>query len=511
MLTGALLLAAEQGPDCSKLALCRSDRVVVVTTDRPDLPGVVSARARGLVQLEVTQAELVRLHALDVVVREPFIASPMEVTSEGLADVFSTEDWHAAGLSGEGVTVAIFDVGFRGYENHLGTELPDEVETHFYPGWDDLVHGTQVTEVLHDVAPGADLRLYYFWTDVEFLESVEHIAAAGDIDVVNASIGFENIHHTDGTSLYSEAVAELIEGGVHWFNAAGNEGANTWTGRLGDYTPVKATVDGGSVYVNLRWMDDWGASANDLDLVLEGAESGEVCGRSRRTQDGSQDPYESVRCDSDDDLVRVVIEHDGAPDDLEVVIWTDEEITPAQPDRSLVLPADARDANAVAAVFWESDELAWYSSWGPTDDGREKPDLSAPTYVTVASGAGWFGGTSCASPHAAGAGALLLEALGPMPPAELTAELRARTRDLGSEGWDPQFGAGYLALGDVPQVPVDSPVDSDDAADSAPARLEDPEDPEQRGCGCATGAPVGWAALIGALLLRRSRGPRSRR
>ena len=54
-----------------------------------------------------------------------------------------------------------------------------------------------------------------------------------------------------------------------------------------------------------------------------------------------------------------------------------------------------------------------YSSEGPTDDGRLKPDISAPTNVLITPGdpesdeVNACGGTSCATPHVGGAAALL--------------------------------------------------------------------------------------------------------
>src|SRR5213078_806154 len=46
-----------------------------------------------------------------------------------------------------------------------------------------------------------------------------------------------------------------------------------------------------------------------------------------------------------------------------------------------------------------------YSTEGPTDDGRLKPDLAAPTAVAVMGG--YFTGTSAAAPHVGGEAALI--------------------------------------------------------------------------------------------------------
>ena len=52
--------------------------------------------------------------------------------------------------------------------------------------------------------------------------------------------------------------------------------------------------------------------------------------------------------------------------------------------------------------------IAFYSSQGPTNDGRIKPDLSAPSCVGSTIYRPCFNGTSAASPAAAGMAALLL-------------------------------------------------------------------------------------------------------
>ena len=46
-------------------------------------------------------------------------------------------------------------------------------------------------------------------------------------------------------------------------------------------------------------------------------------------------------------------------------------------------PATAKNVIAVGAVYSDTDEVASFSSWGPTDDGRLRPDIVAPGHQTT--------------------------------------------------------------------------------------------------------------------------------
>jgi subtilisin family serine protease len=121
---------------------------------------------------------------------------------------------------------------------------------------------------------------------------------------------------------------------------------------------------------------------------------------------------------------------------------------------SVATPADARGAVAVGATVWDSDQLAAYSSNGPTVDGRPKPDFAGPTDVTVNPLFRGVSGTSMAAPHVAAAFALLRErrqrARLPVDPASLRRALAARALDLGPVGLDNRFGAGRVRLDITP-------------------------------------------------------------
>lgn len=97
-----------------------------------------------------------------------------------------------------------------------------------------------------------------------------------------------------------------------------------------------------------------------------------------------------------------------------------------------------------------------YSSWGPTDDGRIKPDLVANGYLldsTSSGGTASYGtmsGTSMAAPNATGTAQLLLSLYTTMKPGEymrastLKALLVHTADDLGTAGPDYQFGWGLI-------------------------------------------------------------------
>lgn len=96
---------------------------------------------------------------------------------------------------------------------------------------------------------------------------------------------------------------------------------------------------------------------------------------------------------------------------------------------TLIAPADGRYVLAVGAVDFNNRRAA-FSSYGPTADGRNKPDLAAPGVgVKVASPANPDGfttgnGTSFSCPLAAGAAALLLSAHPGLTPAQITQALK---------------------------------------------------------------------------------------
>ena len=113
---------------------------------------------------------------------------------------------------------------------------------------------------------------------------------------------------------------------------------------------------------------------------------------------------------------------------------------------------NAKNVITVCATS-DSDTMSTFSSWGPTDDGRIKPDLCANgtslTSTYPGNVYGTIGGTSMSSPSAAGGSALIYEyfqgLVGAKPSAALMkALLIAGAKDLGNTGPDYSFGWGLI-------------------------------------------------------------------
>ncbi len=106
-------------------------------------------------------------------------------------------------------------------------------------------------------------------------------------------------------------------------------------------------------------------------------------------------------------------------------------------------PADGDSVIAVGAVN-RMRTHAYFSSCGPTADGRIKPDVSAfgnsAYHATADGGYGWSNGTSYACPMVAGICGLMLEAHPGMTPAEVIEALRRTASQ--AEGPDTLVGWG---------------------------------------------------------------------
>jgi subtilisin family serine protease len=390
------------------------------------------------------------------------------VVSEGLS-LIGADAWQNAGYSGSGVKVAVVDVGFKNYLSLLGTELPSSVTTKFYGTASDIsstVHGAACAELIHDIAPNAALYFTQPRTEVELGNAVTWCIAQG-VRIISHSVGWSiNAGGLDGTGVIDEIVDTAAANGILWVNSAGNQALAHWGGLFSDPDgdgwlnfQGNTEINGFSlygnedVYVAMNWNDTWGASGNDYDLYIYRLDNlSSPVASSMDIQNGNDDPAEFIAfTPASGVLYGIRIKKvSGVAKTLQVNFLTQNELEYSVAATSLDIPADSPNALTVGAVPWNNPgTIEVFSSQGPTVDGRIKPDLVGPDYVSTSSyGSGAFGGTSAACPHVAGAAALVKEAYPSWTLTEIRNFLDSRAIDQGVAGKDNVFGSGLVYLGE---------------------------------------------------------------
>ncbi|MGD9230582.1 MAG: S8 family serine peptidase, partial [Desulfobacterales bacterium] len=133
------------------------------------------------------------------------------------------------------------------------------------------------------------------------------------------------------------------------------------------------------------------------------------------------------------------------------------DLSPAEASSSLANPADAGGAMAVGAIDyldWTTGPQEAFSSQGPTNDGRIKPDICGPDWISTYS-LGFFSGTSAASPHVAGAAALILDRYPSYSASQLWDCLATSAIDMGDHNI---YGHGRLNVSNCSSITSTSTV-----------------------------------------------------
>ncbi len=486
----------QAAPSAAKLTHAADDSDVVVilvpvaglastidTTTFADLGVKILSQSKSLMRVSVPAASLRAVSELPSVafVRRPRRPHAQQTVSEGLALMRALEK-HAAGAKGQGVKVAVIDGGFKGADD-LPEDMPerwwqrDYTYTGIYAGTD--AHGTACAEIVHDVAPAAELYLYKV-ADIVDLENAKDRCMQNGVAIVNHSATWVGEGFGDGRGLVCDIVNDAADNGILWVNAVGNYAqkhyASFWRDSDDDNRHNFAAGDdavnfvaeiGDTIKVTLTW-DDWPTTTADYDLYLYHQDQfGNIKEVSKSTDvqgDGGA-PVEFIEYfagRAGTYGISVVRVGEAEPKKLRVWSWHHDIEYPV-PASSLGIPSDARGSLSVGAIHyyqWDLGTAARYSSRGPTADGRIKPDLVAPSGVATASYGmnRLFGGTSAATPHVAGAAALLKSANPSLSRDDLWKALVEATVDLGAPGKDDSTGYGKLVLSvSAPQIADVSP------------------------------------------------------
>jgi subtilisin family serine protease len=391
------------------------------------------------------------------------------IVSEGIQRSGATR-WHEAGFKGSGAKIVIIDAGFEGYRKLLGSELPQEVVARSFRADGNLEagerHGTAVAEIVHDMAPQAQLFLTNIRTRTEWGRAVEWAIEQGATGITS-SLSSPPECHGDSRTLGNVARRARAQG-ILWTTSAGNLGANHWGGPWRDdnqneilnLTETDETINirvthDQSFFVVLTWDDPCGQSSNDYDLFLLDAQ-GRVVTSSTNIQNGSGIPTERIDyrpTQSGTMQIQVRRKPGAKPVMLDIYNRYVTQVEYVIPAGSIQDPGLSAHIMAIGAINVNTGALESFSSRGPTRDGRPKPDISGHNRVSTQTyGANGFAGTSASTPQVIGAAALVKSAFPNWTPEQIQQFLEARAEDRGAPGKDSDFGAGELFLGEASQA-----------------------------------------------------------
>jgi subtilisin family serine protease len=406
------------------------------------------------------------------------------VTTEGDVILGSDDVRNVLGFDGTGVTVGVISDGVDNIAASQATgDLPDNVIIG-NPGEGN--EGTALMEIIHDIAPGAELAFSSGLSTLEFIGSIDFLISIG-ADVIVDDLGFLGEPFFEDGNVAKE-VKDAVDKGVVFVSAGGNDADQHYQALYVDTDPTNNQPGTGSpsddhdfglaageasdtgwrfavpprrnVSVILQWNDRFGKSSNDYDLFLTNVTQGGIqVDSSTGLQDGNDDPIEIVvASNSTSSFVQFALfinRFSGEPKTLEIffdgpVIIIEDQFN--VPEDSVFGHASVPGVITVGAIPADNPStIEVFSSQGPVSiffpsfESRPKPDVVAPDGVsTSASGFDPFLGTSASAPHVAGVVALILDKNPNLTPTEVANALGNTSIDLGQPGFDNIFGFGRV-------------------------------------------------------------------
>jgi hypothetical protein len=394
--------------------------------------------------------------------------SPLEARGALLGELGVTR-WHQQGWRGQGVKVAILDSGFRGYRAALGKCLPARVTAKSFRDDGDLEaldsqHGILCAEVLHTLAPDAEILLANWEPDVpdSFVRALAWAKSEG-ARVATCSVIMPNWSDGAGGGRTHASLRSIVGEGSQprdlvMTAAAGNLAHRHWTGPL---TPNAAGRHQWSAGQHLNAILPWGTERIAVELygaltsrcrlqVFE-RESGRLVQEAElqpEIVEGRSWGQTAVRFEPAPRReytvgIQILDREPPANQNLHLAVLGGT-LVRATEAGSIPFPGDGENVLTIGCID-ESRQRLPYSSCGP-NSRRPKPDFVAQVPFPCRLRERPFTGTSAAAPQGAGLAALFLSRDPSMTPERVREALRTAAVDLLQPGHDGETGYGLLRL-----------------------------------------------------------------
>ena len=391
----------------------------------------------------------------------------------------------AAGVDGTGIKIGVISDG-AAHRANVGAELPSVNVDPAHPGAGD--EGTAMLEIVHDLAPGAQLYFAGVTTSLDMVACMTYLQNQG-CQVVVDDLLFPGESYFSDSAIANKA-QQMVNAGITYVTSAGNfaddqhyqaqyvqSASATADGRLHRFSasPVddanNVSIPAGSTFrAFLQWSDAWNASANDYNLYLYRSDF-TLLDSSAIVQNGNDQPIEWVQWTNNTGAAvqaEIWIEKRNAAAVRELEMFTIGNSTlqfetdgnaligqEAIPGVMSVAAANAASATSVTAYSSRGGSTVYTNFTTQTKTTRQTLDGTAIDGVQTKVGQlGFFNnpfyGTSAAAPHAAAIAALVRQVKPSATPAQVAQIMADTATDLGAAGYDTTSGAGrYDALGAV--------------------------------------------------------------
>ena len=429
------------------------------------------------------------------------------LTSQGYISHKANQVVSGLGVDGTGVKVGVLSDSVDALAALISTgDIP--AGTTVVPGESGnpgSSEGTAMMEIIHDLAPGAQL---FFATasngTASFADNIRTLRNTYGCDIIVDDFTYFNKGvFQDGP--IAQAVNDVVASGALYFSAAANSGnltsgtSGTWEGDFNagpaSVSPLPASytlhIFGGAqaydlltastTFISTKWSDPLGGSTNDYDMFLLNPAGTSVTCAATSVQNGTQDPYEF--CSNSNRFAvnsRIVIAQKlGA---AQRALHLDTERGQLSINTSGATFGHNAGLNTVgtAATYWNSAKTGVkpfvggaanptevFSSDGPrqifynpdgtaitpgnflfdTNGGTTlvKPDITAADGVSAKTpGFLPFFGTSAAAPHAAAVAALVKAARPDYTNAQILNAMKQTALDIRALGLDRDSGSGII-------------------------------------------------------------------
>jgi subtilisin family serine protease len=406
------------------------------------------------------------------------------VTTQGDA-ILRSNQLRALGASGRGVKVGIVSDGANSWRAAANTgDLPAKIITYGSCSTraDDPQNcrsrltcneGTAMAEIIHDIAPDAEIAVAAVSTSLEFIQQINRLANTFKADIIVDDLGFFGEPYFEDGDL-ARAVSALPSN-ILYFSSAGNSAnihyekeysAFGTRHNFGFQSNINDDAIGFGIrpnrgaFVLMQWADRYANANSNYDLFVfdQNNEVGRSTGVNTTAIEGV-----CIYNGSANDAVRFALINkvSGSNRRLEMFFLGSYGIEYPTPQGSVFGHAGTRRAIAVGAINVGSNSAAFYSSQGPARVNfpslqlRAKPDIAATDGVNVTGVGGFsspFFGTSAAAPHAAAVAALLLSAGPEVTPSDVRSAILAAASGGGSSN---SVGRGLInALGSFQRLGI---------------------------------------------------------